>query len=169
MCMYLWWPILLHIPLHGDIFCTRWTSPCWPKFYKYDLLLLPSLYTREFYGLFCIITSSWRAYIFMGDILWLTCVLSFGDLFCSYTYLLSVTYSVLIELFEGFVVHIPPHVDLFSIFTTCSCPRGVMVKAMNCGIVVREFVLQSRYYVHFQAITLGKGMNPLILPPAMGK
>ena len=50
-----------------------------------------------------------------------------------------------------------------------ACPRGVMVKAMNCGIVVREFVLQSRYYVHFRANTLGKGMNPLILPPAMGK
>ena len=50
-----------------------------------------------------------------------------------------------------------------------SRPRGVMVKAMNCGIVVREFVLQSRYYVHFRANTLGKGMNPLILPPAMGK
>ena len=49
------------------------------------------------------------------------------------------------------------------------CPRGVMVKAMNCEIVVREFVLQSRYYVHFRANTLGKGMNPLILPPAMGK
>ena len=49
------------------------------------------------------------------------------------------------------------------------CPRGVMVKAMNYGIVVREFVLQSRYYVHFRANTLGKGMNPLILPPAMGK
>ena len=49
------------------------------------------------------------------------------------------------------------------------CPRGVMVKAMNCRIVVREFVLQSRYYVHFRANTLGKGMNPLILPPAMGK
>ena len=49
------------------------------------------------------------------------------------------------------------------------CPRGIMVKAMNCGIVVREFVLQSRYYVHFRANTLGKGMNPLILPPAMGK
>ena len=41
------------------------------------------------------------------------------------------------------------------------CPRGVMVKAMDCGIVVSEFVLQSRYYVHFQANTLGKGMNPL--------
>ena len=53
--------------------------------------------------------------------------------------------------------------------TTRGCPRGVMVKAMNCGIVVREFVLQSRYYVHFRANTLGKGMNPLILPPAMGK
>ena len=49
------------------------------------------------------------------------------------------------------------------------CPRGVMVKAMNCGIVVREFVIQSRYYVHFRANTLGKGMNLLILPPAMGK
>ena len=47
------------------------------------------------------------------------------------------------------------------------CPRGVMVKAMDCGIVVREFVLQSRYYVHFRANTLRKGMNPLILP-AMG-
>ena len=44
------------------------------------------------------------------------------------------------------------------------CPRGVMVKAMNFGIVVREFVLQSRYYVHFRANTLGKGMNPSYSP-----
>ena len=42
-------------------------------------------------------------------------------------------------------------------------PHGVMVKAMDCGIVVSEFELQSRYYVHFRANTLGKGMNPLIL------
>ena len=41
------------------------------------------------------------------------------------------------------------------------CPHGAMVKAMNCGIVLGEFVLQSCYYVHFY---LGKGMNPLILP-----
>ena len=41
------------------------------------------------------------------------------------------------------------------------CPRGVMVKAMDCGIVVSEFILQSCYYVHFQANTLWKGMNPL--------
>ena len=25
------------------------------------------------------------------------------------------------------------------------CPRGVMVKAMDCGILVTEFVLQSSY------------------------
>ena len=48
------------------------------------------------------------------------------------------------------------------------CPRGVMVKAMDCGIVVSEFVLQSRYYVQFLANTFGRGMNPLILP-AMGQ
>ena len=47
------------------------------------------------------------------------------------------------------------------------CRRGVMVKAMDCGIVVRGFVLQSRYCVHFRANTLGKGMNPIILR-AMG-
>ena len=44
------------------------------------------------------------------------------------------------------------------------CPRGVMITATDCRIVVREFILQSRYYVHFRAKTLGKGMNPLILP-----
>ena len=43
----------------------------------------------------------------------------------------------------------------------------VKVKAMGCRIVVSEFVLQSRYYVHFLANTLEKGMNPSILP-AMG-
>ena len=47
------------------------------------------------------------------------------------------------------------------------CPRGVMVKAIDYGIVISEFVLQLRYYVHFRANTLGKCMNLLILP-AMG-
>ena len=32
-----------------------------------------------------------------------------------------------------------------------------MVKAMDCGVVVSEFVLQSRYYVQFRANTIGKG------------
>ena len=44
------------------------------------------------------------------------------------------------------------------------CPLGVMVKAQRCGILVSEFELQSPYYVHFRTNTLGKGMNPLILP-----
>ena len=44
------------------------------------------------------------------------------------------------------------------------CLRGAMVKAIDCRFVVTEFVLQSRYYVHFWANTLGKWMNL----PAMG-
>ena len=43
-------------------------------------------------------------------------------------------------------------------------PHGVMVKAMDCEIVVSEFEFLSRYYVHFRTNTLGKGMKPLILP-----
>ena len=61
----------------------------------------------------------------------------------------------------------PPSYGLNSTTTVRGCPRDVMVKAMDSGIVVSEFVLQSRYYVHFRANTPGKGMNPLILP-AMG-
>ena len=51
-----------------------------------------------------------------------------------------------------------------SFFLNRGCPRGVMVKAMDYGIAVSEFVLQSRYYVHFQTNTIGKSMNRLILP-----
>ena len=43
------------------------------------------------------------------------------------------------------------------------CPRSLMVKAMDWGIVVGEFVLKLHYYVHFRTNTLGKGMNPLSL------
>ena len=43
-------------------------------------------------------------------------------------------------------------------------PRGIMVKAMECGIVVSEFEVTSRYYSNFWTNTIGKGMNPLILP-----
>ena len=57
--------------------------------------------------------------------------------------------------------------ELSFYFIRGGCPRGVMVKAMDCRIVVSEFELQSRYYVHFRTNTLAKGMNPLILP-AMG-
>ncbi len=44
------------------------------------------------------------------------------------------------------------------------CPRGVMVKAMDCEIGVSEFELQSCNCVHLRTNTLGKGKKPLILP-----
>ena len=44
---------------------------------------------------------------------------------------------------------------------------GVMVKAMDCGIVVSEFELLSRYYVFFRENTLGKSMNDTY-PPCDG-
>ena len=47
------------------------------------------------------------------------------------------------------------------------CPRGLMFKALDCGIVVSEFELQSRNNVHLRTNILGKAMNPLNLP-AMG-
>ena len=47
------------------------------------------------------------------------------------------------------------------------CPRGVMVKALDCVIVVSEFVLQSHYYVHFRANTLGERYEPPY-PPSYG-
>ena len=43
-----------------------------------------------------------------------------------------------------------------------------MVEKMDCGMVASKFELQSRYYVHFRTNTLGKGMNPLILPVMSG-
>ena len=47
------------------------------------------------------------------------------------------------------------------------CSRGVMVKALDCGIVVSEFKLQSCYYVQFRTNTHGKGMNTPY-PPSYG-
>ena len=55
--------------------------------------------------------------------------------------------------------------DLY--LTGWGCHRDLRAKAMDGANVVSEFVLQSRYYVHFRANTLGKGMKPFILP-AMG-
>ena len=47
------------------------------------------------------------------------------------------------------------------------CTRSVMVKAMDFGLVVSEFVLQSRSYVHFRANTLGERYEPPY-PPSYG-
>ena len=57
-------------------------------------------------------------------------------------------------------VYVNVLVFFLNAFLRRRCPRGVMVKAMNCGIVVSEFVLQSCSYVHFRANILGNGMSP---------
>ena len=54
-----------------------------------------------------------------------------------------------------------------SLSLSMECPRGVMVKAMDCGIIVREFVLQSLYYVHFRGNILGERYEPPY-PPSYG-
>ena len=43
-------------------------------------------------------------------------------------------------------------------------PSGVVANVLECDIVVSEFELRSRYYVHFRTFTLGKGINPLYPP-----
>ena len=47
-------------------------------------------------------------------------------------------------------------------FVSVRCSRGVMVKALDCRIVLSEFELQSLNRVHFRTNTLGKGMWPQI-------
>ena len=46
---------------------------------------------------------------------------------------------------------------------TGGCSRGVMVKAMVCGIVVRQDVLKSNNNVYFRANTHGKVLNTIFL------
>ena len=49
-----------------------------------------------------------------------------------------------------------------------ACPHGVMTTVMYCGFIASEFKNSNRAITFiFMTNTLGKGMNPLILP-AMG-
>ena len=59
----------VHRPSHGDLFCTKETF----------------LYPTYFYGLFCIFTSPWWAYLYLGNILWQRARPS-GDLFCTHAH-----------------------------------------------------------------------------------
>ena len=43
-----------------------------------------------------------------------------------------------------------------------SWTEGVVANVLDCDIVVSEFELQWRYYVHFQTNILGKDMSLLI-------
>ena len=54
---------------------------------------------------------------------------------------------------------------LTSLFTTASLhvsSRGIVANVMVCDIVVREFELQLRHFVHFQTNTLEKHMNRFV-------
>ena len=70
---------------------------------------------------------------------------------------------------EYFAFHKAPTSDHLNVISRIlgvggRCPRGVMVKVMDCGIVVSKFVLQSRYYVHFRAIFSQERYEPPYLP-----
>ena len=47
-------------------------------------------------------------------------------------------------------------------------PHGAVANVLDCNIVVIEFEFQTRYYVHFWTITLGKIINLLIPTPSYG-
>ena len=83
---------------------------------------------------------------------------------CNYIYITNIYIYIYIYIhIYVYLVHTHTHTHTTRthIYIYRGCPRGVMVKAMDFGIVVCEFKLQSAYYVHFRASTLGKGMNPL--------
>ena len=43
-------------------------------------------------------------------------------------------------------------------------PRGVMVKELDCVIVVRKFEFRACYYAHFQTNIIWKCVTPFIFP-----
>ena len=52
----------------------------------------------------------------------------------------------------------------FIALTHCVCVcGGVVANMLDSNVVVNDFELQSRYYVHFWIYTFGKGMNLLFL------
>ena len=131
-----WWLILYNFTVYfvyllllvelsfymGDILWLSWpilykyvllvTYPCWPIFNKYNLFW-PSLYTGVIYGQHCLFTSPWCAYLYMKCILWLHV---HGPLMNYSVHLLTSSVHFLL----GWSVHIPPHVDVFSVITTSS-------------------------------------------------
>ena len=59
----------------------------------------PSLYILDFYGLSCLFISTWLAYVYMSDILWLNVHVPLVTY--SVYYLLLLTPSVHMELIDG--------------------------------------------------------------------
>ena len=111
----------------------------------------------------------WSNFNFLNIFQWIT--LSTQSCLVLYSFCANLLHSLIMWLM---ISSLSPHslhllfCCVLSIFALIwGCPRGVMVKAMDCGIVASEFVFQSRYYVYFRANTLGKGIKPSY-PPNYG-
>ena len=67
------------------------------------------------------------------------------------------TFQFFWNLFHICIKAVIPNVCMCVCVCVCVCvgARGVTDDAMDYGIVVSEFILQSCYYVHFWANTLG--------------
>ena len=149
-----------------------------------------SLYIFHFAHLFLFFIHLSFAYPFFIHLLFehliLLYIFHLHTLYCFYTfYICALLYFFLYVSFAHpiffkhlsfahpfFKIHLSsPHpIFLTSFFSTpfffFKCifhlnPSGIMFKALDCGIVGREFEPQSRYYVHFQTNTLGKVWSPL--------
>ena len=119
------WLFSVHIPPNVNVIPISPTSS-WP-----------CLYTRHFYGLICIFTSPWGAYVYIFYVyMWHT----------PYTYPLLLTYSVCMELSDYPFLHTTPQVDLFSISTNSSWPtlyRSNFYDLFRYWLVVCVIILSS--------------------------
>ena len=121
----------------------------WSVFISKSQRILYVLFFRADSGLYkyhLIVCSNFN---FLRNSQWIT--LSTQSCLVLYSFCTSLLLSFIMWLRFSFP---SPH-NLHLLF----CPRGVMVKGLDCGIV-----LQLCYYVYFRTNTLGKGMSPLILP-----
>ena len=111
MCTYLWLPILytylimvtyfVHRELLECLACTHMYFPMFDLFFKNTTSSWHSLYTSEIVGVFCIFTSLWWDYLYMGDF---------------FMHVSLVTYSVHMEHLTASSVHTTPNVDLNLMF-----------------------------------------------------
>ena len=62
-----------------------------------------------------------------------------------------------------YTISTPNHTVILIKFSDDSLDQQLMANELVCDIVVSEFELQSRYYVHFRTNILGEGMSP---PPS---
>ena len=138
--------------------------------------LLLNISIQLFFVIFPFSSFGWFYVFLMLPLLIMAAIISLSLLFLMYSLHSCIDASTQSSMLMSPLS--PPFLDtyslcyLFGAIAHChqfpwGCPHGVMVKVMDCRIIVSEFKLQSRYYIHYWKNTLGKGMNPLIFP-AMG-